>query len=257
MERDIKRAAQYILDSKYVVALTGAGVSVESGIRPFRGPGGLWTEFGEPPLDGYQRFLADPKDDWEKRLRKEGYARELYETFEKASPNLAHFSLSQLEQMGVLQYLITQNVDNLHRSAGSQKIAEIHGNLFLLRCIDCNARYPREEISLEVLPPSCPKCQGIIKTDGVMFGEPIPRDVLKVCDQEANKSDCILSIGTSAFVYPAAEFPQRVKGNSGKLIEVDPYETSITSMCDISLRGRAGEIMPQLVSAIQARLTGN
>ena len=110
---DINDAARLMLASKYVVALTGAGISVESGIRPFRGPDGLWTEYGEPPMDGYQRFLADPKADWEQRLKREGYSKELYETLEKANPNPAHHALFQLEELRVLQYLITQNVDNL------------------------------------------------------------------------------------------------------------------------------------------------
>ncbi len=125
---DLEHAGRLILASKYVVSLTGAGISVESGIRPFRGPGGLWTEYGEPPMDGYQRFLAAPKADWERRVKREGYARELYETLIRAKPHPAHYALAELEELGILKYLITQNVDNLHRSAGSTKIAEIHGN---------------------------------------------------------------------------------------------------------------------------------
>jgi NAD-dependent deacetylase len=143
---NIEHAAELMLGAKHLVALTGAGVSVESGIRPFRGPGGLWTEHGEPPMDGYQRFLADPKREWERMLKREGYLRGMYEAFETAKPNPGHYALADLERIGVLKYLITQNVDNFHRASGNKNVAEIHGNFLLLRCIDCGSRYNREEI---------------------------------------------------------------------------------------------------------------
>ena len=251
---DIERAAGLILVAKYVVGLTGAGISVESGIRPFRGPGGLWTEYGEPPMDGYRRFLADPKTSWEHRVKREGYARELYEALSRAEPNPAHHALAELEELGILGYLITQNVDNLHRAAGSKNIAEIHGNFSKLRCIQCSSRYEMEEISLETLPPHCPCCGGIIKSDTVMFGEPIPDDVLKVCREETNRCDCMLLVGTSASVYPAAGFPRQVREKGGALIEVGPYETEITPFCHVSLRGEAGEVLSQLADCMKAGL---
>jgi NAD-dependent deacetylase len=254
LKRGIDATAELMLKAKYVVGLTGAGVSVESGIRPFRGPGGVWTEYGEPPMDGYQRFLADPKREWGKMIKREGYLEGIYKAFETAKPNPGHYALAELEKLGVLKYLITQNVDNFHRAAGNKNLAEIHGNLHLVRCIRCNSRYPQEEISLEELPPHCPKCGGIIKIDTVMFGEPIPPDVLSVCQEETYKCDCMLSVGTSAFVYPAAGFPSIVKSRGGSLVEVDLYETGLTYMCDISLRGKSGEILPQLVNSVKAKV---
>lgn len=253
LRRKIDTAGELLVKSKYVVGLTGAGVSVESGIRPFRGPGGLWTEYGEPPMDGYQRFLADPKREWEKLVRREGYLGGVYEAFESASPNPGHYALAELERLGVLKYLITQNVDNFHRAAGNKNLAEIHGNFFLVRCITCNSRYPQEEISLDKLPPSCPNCGGIIKIDTVMFGEPIPPDVLSICQREVEICDCMLSAGTSAFVYPAAGFPWIVKGSGGGLVEVDLYETGITYLCDVSLRGKSAEILPELVKSVKSK----
>jgi NAD-dependent deacetylase len=184
LSKESDTAADLLLRSKYVVALTGAGISVESDIRPFRGPGGLWTEYGEPPMDGYQRFLADPKAYWEELIKPKGYRVELHKTIESAKPNPAHYALAELEELGILKYLITQNVDNLHRNAGSKNIAEIHGNLLRMRCIKCNSRYDQGEISFQVLPPHCPKCGGIIKGDGVMFGGPIPPDILHICEEE-------------------------------------------------------------------------
>lgn len=252
METDIERAAKIILESQYVICLTGAGISVESGIRPFRGPGGLWTEFGEPPMDGYQRFMRDPRGHWEDIMKRTGRTGDFGRQINEARPNPAHLALAELEHLGLLKYLITQNIDNLHLSAGSQKVAEIHGNTKKLRCIECNRRFERDAISFEELPPRCPYCQGIIKSDTVMFGEPIPSDVLRICQREAERADCMLTVGTSAFVYPAAGFPLEVKRHGGTLIEVNMYESDLTPACDISLRGKAGEVLPQLVDCIKA-----
>lgn len=252
MENDIERAAKLLLQSKYVIGLSGAGISVESGIRPFRGPGGLWTERGEPPMDGYQRFMRDPKGHWEEIMQRRSGNADFARTIGEAKPNAAHIALAEMEKLGVLKYLITQNIDNLHLAAGSKKVAEIHGNTQKLRCIECNERYGRDAISLDVLPPRCPKCRGIIKTDTVMFGEPIPPDVLRICQREALRSDCMITVGTSAFVYPAAGFPLEVKRNGGALVEVNLYESDLTPLCDISLRGKATEVMAQLVDCIKA-----
>ncbi len=247
----IHDAARLLLSARYVMALTGAGVSVESGIPPFRGVGGLWTKYGEPPADGYQRFLRDPKKAWEERLSPQGPMLELWEKLERATPNPGHLALAELEQMGILRCLITQNVDNLHRLAGSQNLLEIHGNYTLVRCIQCGARYPREEISLEELPPRCPRCGGILKSDTVSFGEPIPVDVLERCFAETQLCDCMVVAGTSATVYPAASFPVLVREKGGSLIEINPYPSEITPLCQVSLRGLSGEVLARLVEEVR------
>src|SRR3989441_4518723 len=185
-----RQAARLLLPARYVIALTGAGLSVESGIPPFRGPGGLWTKYGEPPMDGYQRFLRNPGKAWEERLNPSGPMRELWATLRAAEPNPGHRALVELEEMGLLKATITQNVDNLHRAAGSIRLLEIHGNATLIRCIECVARYPRESIDFAELPPRCPRCRGILKSDTVSFGEPIPPDVLDQCFEEAEQADC-------------------------------------------------------------------
>jgi len=251
MDNEVQRAARLIKSSRYVIALSGAGISVESGIRPFRGPGGLWTEHGEPPMDGYQRFMCDPKGHWEDIMKRSSQTGEFTRAISKAGPNAAHIALAELEKMGVLKYLITQNIDNLHLAAGSKNVAEIHGNTQKLRCIECNERYARDAISLDVLPPRCPKCNGIVKSDTVMFGEPIPVDVLRICQRESMRADCMITVGTSAYVYPAAGFPLEVKRRGGKLIEVNLYESELTPLCDVSLRGKATELMTQLVNALR------
>jgi NAD-dependent deacetylase len=251
-ERAIHEAVELILSSEYVVALTGAGVSVESGIRPFRGPGGLWTERGEPPMDGYTRFKKDPKGYWERRLdpgRRRGFGRSRHD----AQPNPGHIALSELEQMGILKSLITQNIDNLHLTAGSINVHEIHGNIRKLRCVDCDTRYSVEGFEISELPPKCPSCGGVIKSDTVLFGEPIPVPTLKLCLSEAERSDCMLVIGTSATVYPAAAIPIKVKTRGGILIEFNPRASELSGSCNVTVRAPSGESLAMLVSHLKKR----
>src|ERR1700688_2507178 len=160
-DEEIREAASTILAARYPIALTGAGMSVKSATPRFRGPGGLWTKYGEPPMNGYQIFLADPKKGWEDRIKRQDD--ELFAPLKVATPNPGHYAFAELEQMGVLRFLITQNVDDLHRQAGHKALAEIHGNWKLIRCLQCRSRFQAEEISLKVLPPSCPNCQGLLK----------------------------------------------------------------------------------------------
>ena len=247
-DEQIMRAAEMMLGASYAIALTGAGMSVESGIPPFRGPGGLWTKYGEPPMNGYQIFLADPKKGWEDRIKRQDD--ELFAPLKTAKPNPGHQAFVELERMGVLKFLITQNVDDLHRQAGHQALAEIHGNWKLIRCPECGRRFPATEIRLEVLPPPCPRCQGLLKADTVAFGEPIPSEVLRECAEHSARADLVILGGTSATVYPAAGFAIEVKERGGRLIEVNLYESEITALCDISLRGGAADVMPRLCRAI-------
>src|SRR5580698_6377358 len=250
-DETIREAARTILAAQYPIALTGAGMSVESGIPPFRGPGGLWTKYGEPPMNGFQRFMADPKKAWEERLSKRND--ELYKPLSVAKPNPGHLALVELEQLGVLRFVITQNVDDLHRQAGQKALAEIHGNWKLMRCLDCNSRFSAEEISLEVLPPKCPKCSGMVKADTVSFGEPIPTDVLMQCQNHSARADLVIVAGTSATVYPAAGFAIEVKQRGGVLVEVNLYESEITHYCNVSLRGGSANVLPRLTKAISER----
>ncbi len=247
-DEEIGRAAESVLKADYAIALTGAGMSVESGIPPFRGPGGLWTRYGEPPMNDFQVFMADPQKGWEKRLARRD--NELFRPLRVARPNAGHYALVELEEMGVLRFVITQNIDDLHRQAGQTGLAEIHGNWKLIRCLDCIARFEWDEISLRELPPRCPKCGGLLKSDTVSFGEPIPMDVLARCQDHAAKADLVIVAGTSATVYPAAGFALEVKERGGVLVEVNLHESEITRICDISLRGGAANVLPRLKNAI-------
>lgn len=255
LDTEIAHAAGIVGAADHVVALTGAGLSVESGIPPFRGPGGLWTKYGEPPMDGYQRFLRDPKQAWKERLEPSApWARALSETLAAAKPNAAHHALAELERSGACAAVITQNIDDLHRQAGAQNLLEIHGNHNLMRCTGCNARFTAAEITVdpEALPPLCPACNGIVKDDTVHFGEPIPPDVLRGCFETVDACDCMLVAGTSAMVYPAAEFPHEVIRRGGTLIEVNPEATDLTPSCALSLRGPGGAILERLLHHVIA-----
>ena len=247
----LEAAADCLVRARYGIALTGAGLSVESGIPPFRGPGGLWTKHGEPPMNGFQRFLADPARAWAERLDPSGPMRELWIALAEARPNPGHDALVKLESLGVVKAVITQNVDDLHRRAGQVNLLEIHGNATLIRCLDCQARFPRDAIDFATLPPLCPRCGGLLKSDTVSFGEPIPPDVLAACSDEADRADCMIVAGTSATVYPAAGFPLAIAERGGDLIEVNPYPSELTAMCRVTLEGPAGEVLPALVERVR------
>ena len=169
-------------------------------------------------------------------------------SWEAAKPNPAHYALAELEAMGVLKHVVTQNIDNLHQVAGTQSITEFHGNRYKLRCIQCHTRFGREAFDLSPdAPPVCPHCAGVVKSDTVMFGEPIPQDALESCYQHAERADAVLLVGTSAVVYPAAEFPAIAYRRGARLIEVNPKETPLTPVCSAVLRAPSGEALPKLL----------
>jgi NAD-dependent deacetylase len=247
-----ERTAHIIAGARYTLALVGAGISVESGIPPFRGPGGLWTRLGEPAMDGYQKFIADPTAWWAARVSgEEDEISQFLKMLEGAKPNAAHYALAEMEQMRFLHHVITQNIDNLHQEAGSKEITEIHGNRTKLRCIACGARFPLREYGAEEIPPRCPHCQGILKSDTVMFGEPIPRDALLSCETQTRRCDCMLLVGTSATVYPAAEFPLIAARSGACLIEINPMETPLSGLCQVVLRAPAAAALPKLVEKLR------
>jgi NAD-dependent deacetylase len=260
LDAEIERAAIVLTAARHVVALTGAGLSVESGIPPFRGPGGLWTKYGEPPMDGYQRFMADPTGAWRERLNPTAeWALALHDTLRTAKPNVGHRALAELERLGCCASVITQNVDDLHAQAGSQNLLEIHGNHRLLRCLQCVRRFEPEALPVDPdeLPPLCPDCGGLVKGDTVQFGEPIPEEVLRACYRQVEQADCMLVIGTSATVYPAADFPMEVLRRGGSLIEVNGEPTEISEMASMSLRGSAGAVLERLLQLVKEASGGN
>ena len=201
-------------------------------------------------MDGYRKFEENPKRYWEEVLnpaRKNGFGDSLNE----AKPNAGHYALAELESMGILRSLVTQNIDNLHIEAGSRNVLEIHGNRLKLRCVRCGERFLKQGFDLSTLPPRCPTCSGIVKEDVVMFGEPIPRDILEECQNVASMSDCMIVAGTSAMVYPAASLPLIVKEKGGSLIEVNPRASELSRISDAVIKAPSGEALPSLVEALK------
>ena len=268
MEQLIGRAARDLVDSKYAIALTGAGISTESGIPDFRGPTGVWTRNPEAERralsgQGYQRFLEDPKKWWEERLTRPGTG--LFGGSGEVMPNAGHYALVELEKLGIIKCVITQNIDALHEKAGTKRLLEYHGNSLKLRCVSCGLRFSRDEFDLEKLmqenqlPPRCPKCGGAIKSDGVGFGEPIPGDVAHQSLEEAWKCDLMLICGTSAVVYPFANLP-RIAGERREekisavtIIEVNAEPTPLTEdgVSDYLIQGKTGEVLPAIVEEVK------
>jgi NAD-dependent deacetylase len=257
LDRTIEEAARVLVSARYAVALVGAGISVESGIPPFRGVGGLWTKHGEPPMDGYTRFLEDPAKGWRDMLARRETDDEFARTIREAAPNPSHLALADLESMGVLKHTITQNIDNLHFDAGSRAVTEIHGNRTKARCIACGERWRFDEIDVSQLPPLCARCGGVVKSDTVMFGEPIPQEALAECYRQAERADCMLIAGTSAAVVPAAWFPSIVSENGGALVEVNIEPTPYTATATASIRAPAGEALPKLAEAVRRQRAGS
>ncbi len=271
MENLVSMAARYLVDSKYAIALTGAGISTESGIPDFRGPSGVWTKNPEAErraYRSYERFLEDPKGWWKERLTGPNMLGDM----EKVMPNAGHLALVELEKLGILKCVITQNVDGLHEKAGTKKLLEYHGSILKLRCISCTSRFSKDDFELDrllredKLPPHCPRCGGIVKTDGVAFGEPIPGDVAQHSLEEASRCDLMLICGTSAVVYPFANLPRVAKyrkTESGrtpvdrnleiKIIEVNAEPTPLTEegISDYLIRGKTGEILPEIVAEVK------
>ncbi len=240
----IQKAAELLLNSNYNVAFTGAGISVESGIPPFRGENGIWNRYDPNVLEiGY--FYANPEESWLA-------IREIfYDFFGKAKPNPAHIALAQLEAAGLLQCIITQNIDNLHQEAGSKCIYEFHGNSHQLICTRCNAHYTIGEVSLEVLPPRCAKCGSLLKPDFVFFGEGIPEHAYAGSVEASEKAKVMVVIGTTGEVYPAASMVSIAKSHGAKIIEINLEPSAFTDRyTDIFIGGKAGEVLPEVVRLV-------
>jgi NAD-dependent deacetylase len=244
MASNLRQAAALLLESRHSIAFTGAGISIESGIPAFRGPNGLWAKYSPTFLD-LDRFLLRPKDCWEK-------IREVFFDFMgKATPNPAHCALAQLEAQGLLQGVITQNIDNLHQSAGSKRVWEYHGTTRRLICLDCERSIDSGTVDLRELPPRCPHCNGILKPDFVFFGEAIPEHVRQMSLLQAEQADVILVIGTTGVIMPACHIPHHAKNHGASVIEINVAPSSYTNyISDVFLQGPAGEVLPALLESI-------
>ena len=243
----IAQAAEILTGSRVTLALTGAGISVESGIPDFRSAGGLWSKYDPAEYATISAFRADPRKVW-------AMLSEMGEVVSQARPNSAHLAMGKLETMGFLHCIITQNIDNLHQSGGSKNVIEYHGNSSTLSCLYCGKQYEAEEKKDEN-PPKC-ECENVLKPDVIFFGEAIPEEAMRRSFELASSAEALLVVGTSAAVSPVNTIPSVAKENSAKIIEVNKEKTHLTdSLTDIFFQGSAGEIIPQIVEAIKKKRT--
>jgi NAD-dependent deacetylase len=246
MEDLYQRAARDIAAARRIVALTGAGISVESGIPPFRGPGGLWEKIDPMEYAHIEAFLKNPGKVWRVLIA------DLKTTLEQARPNDGHRGLARLEALGKLQTIITQNVDGLHQQAGSRDVIEFHGNFAWLQCLACGARVETVGLDLAQIPPLCP-CGGIYRPECVFFGEMIPPESLSRSRRVSSRCDLMLVVGTSATVQPAAFMPLIAKEAGARVIEINYEPTPLTGrVADYTLLGRAGDAMNRILAALES-----
>ncbi len=236
------QAARLLAGARHVTVFSGAGISVASGIPPFRGPNGLWSRM-DPGFIEIEYFRRQPEKSW---LRiKEVF----YDFFGRAEPNAAHFGVAAMEKAGRVKAVITQNIDNLHQRAGSREVIEFHGNSQWLVCLECLQREAATLERLAALPPRC-ACGGLLKPDFIFFGEGIPEKALRRSYQEASLADLFLVIGSSGEIMPACQIPPLAKARGAKLIEINLHESNFTPLADIFLKGPATEVVGALVKEL-------
>jgi NAD-dependent deacetylase len=239
-------AAQRLKKAKRAVAFTGAGISVESGIPPFRGKGGLWSKYNPDILD-IRNFYEQPEKSWQ--VIKEIF----YDHFNNAQPNAAHIALAKMESDGLLQAVITQNIDNLHQDAGSKTVLEYHGSTHRLVCLSCHSVYQFSTEMFDHIPPRCKKCGTILKPDMVFFGEGIPFAVHQKAMEETVNSDVWLVIGTTGEVMPACNLPIEAKDNGATIIEINIRPSHFTQrITDLLLQGKATEMTAALYETLSS-----
>ena len=212
MDAVYKEIAELMVDLKPCVALTGAGISAESGIATFRSKDGLWEKYDPMVYASFEAFREDPAKYW--TIRGE-FIRD-YDTYE---PNKAHLALAELEKMNLLRHVITQNIDGLHKKAGNQNVTEIHGSLRETYCLQCGKEFIAPHVP-EGLPPYC-ECGGVLKPNTVLFGEQLPQGALETAYHESSTCKLMLVIGTSAVVQPAASLPVLAQQKGAKIVEVN------------------------------------
>ncbi len=256
MEERIGRAAEMIREARRIVVFTGAGVSTESGIPDFRSPGGLWSRF-DPDDFTIERFLASPET-----RRKQWRFLVSGGLFKDARPNAAHAAIAELDTLGRLECVITQNIDNLHQMAGNdpRRVFELHGNMRWIRCVECGDRSALEEILSKYgtadAPPACERCGGIMKPDVIFFGEALPEEALREATWHANHCDLLIVVGSSLVVYPAASLPFAAEQAGAKLIIINLTPTPADGIADVIINASAGEALTRIIAEVKRRPLG-
>ncbi|MFW9907133.1 MAG: NAD-dependent deacylase [Candidatus Thorarchaeota archaeon] len=237
----VLKAAEIILSSDYLIALTGAGISSESGVPTFRGADGLWRNYDAMQLATPEAFRKDPKLVWEWYSWRQGLIL-------GCEPNLAHLTLAKWEAKNVLRGLITQNVDNLHSRAGSKNIIQVHGSIFKLKCTECEFKGDLTAPPKDI--PLCSACGSYLRPDVVWFGENLDYHIMSQTYKELDQADTILVIGTSGIVQPAASFPLIVRQHGGKIIDINIEPTSISNFAEVYITGKASEVLREIDLAL-------
>jgi NAD-dependent deacetylase len=253
-ESTIDAVSAWLASARSIVALTGAGISTESGIPDFRGPDGVWTRDPRAErLSNIGYYVADPS------IRRESWRRRAEHPAWSAEPNAGHLALVDLERSGRLDVLVTQNIDGLHLLAGtsSDRLIEIHGTIRDTACLSCGDRRPMAETLARVhdgeADPACLRCGGILKSATVSFGQNLDPLLLERAERAASGSDLLLAIGTSLTVYPVARLPQLAKDAGARFVIVNAEPTPLDGLADAVLRGRAGDVLPALLSRVAER----
>lgn len=245
----VERAAQLLAKARAGVALTGAGVSAESGIPTFRGEGGLWTRYDPVKVSSIESFLADPSSYWK-------VSRERGAVALAARPNAGHQALAAIEAAGHLVALVTQNTDGLHRDAGSRHVIELHGSSRAVECLECGRREPRSAVQARLdveMPPRCRECgSSFMKPTVVLFGEPMPTEAINEAFGLARQADVMLVVGSSLVVYPAADVPMVAVRSGARMIVVNAEPTPLDRFAEVVIHGRSGEVLPEIVRLIGA-----
>ena len=237
------KAAQLLKKAKNGVALTGAGVSTESGIPDFRGKNGLWSRYDPFEYGTMGSFLEKPEKVWRMLAT-------LLEVV-KARPNEGHRGMAELEQMGILKGIITQNIDGLHQKGGSRNVVEFHGSLDTFSCLSCDAQYGIDSVRDKPLPPYCAVCRAILKPNIVFFDERIPENFLFMAEQMLASADLLLVAGTSCQVQPAARIPFMIFNKGGKIIEINK-EPALSHIATVTLQGSFSAVIRELVQRLRS-----
>jgi len=252
MTKQIEEIARLILTSKRIVIFAGAGLSTESGIPDFRSPGGVWDRYDPEDLN-FQNFLSSEAS----REKYWQMATEMYEPMKKAQPNLAHLAIAEMEGLGKLDCVITQNIDGLHFKAGNSedKVIQLHGTAMYVSCLTCGKRYDRDEIQERLRKglkaPYCDACGGPLKPATISFGQSMPEKETQEAYHRSSLSDLFFVISSSLVVQPAASMPLVAKRNGAKLVIINRDPTSYDDMADLVIHGQAGPIMDNILKEVK------
>ena len=245
MEAMIKEVAALLRQADSAMALTGAGISVESGIPAFRGAQGLWERYDPIEYASIEAFRSDPGKVWD-------MLKEMQELVMSAQPNPAHQSLARLEKLGCLSSVVTQNIDGLHQAAGSRHVVEFHGSGRQLHCLECERQVRPSELMIQELPPRC-GCGGVVRPNVVFFGEPIPERAAMTAFALASDCQVMLVVGTSAVVAPASQLPVLAKRAGAKVVEINLEPSPLSQgVSDYLFQASASQVLPKLAAAVEA-----